>query len=41
MRNLYRTKGLADSTKEHVISKCEKDANYAVRKVCSEILEQQ
>lgn len=37
MRQLYRVKGINDDTKKYIISKCEHDANFVVRMVCSEV----
>lgn len=34
MRSVHSTKGINDSTKDYVISKCKSDANYVVRMVC-------
>lgn len=35
MRNIYTTDGIQQDTKQHVVSKCENDANYVVRMVCA------
>ncbi len=36
MRNIYKTRGMSESTKQYVISKCQNDANFVVRMVCEE-----
>ena len=37
MQHLHKIKGITDSTKEYIISKCKQDANFVVRMVCSEV----
>ena len=39
LRNLNRMEGITDETKKHIISRCKNDANYVVRMVCSEIMD--
>lgn len=36
MRNVLRTNGIFESTKQYVISKCQNDTNYVVRMACEE-----
>ena len=36
MRQLNIVEGIAEDTKEYIISKCENDVNYVVRMVCEE-----
>ena len=36
LRNIYKTKGIFDLTKEYMISKCQNDVNFVVRTVCEE-----
>ena len=38
-KSVYSTKGITDTTKNYIISKCEHDANYVVRLVCTEVKE--
>lgn len=37
MRHLHEVRGLADETKDYIISKCKHDTNYVVRMVCVEM----
>ena len=37
MRKVYLLDGIMKTTRNYIISKCENDANYVVRLVCSEI----
>lgn len=39
MRNIYKTYEIAAQTREYIVSKCENDACFVVRKVCKEIKE--
>ncbi len=36
MRHLHKTSGIADKTKEYIVSKCKHDTNFVVRMVCAE-----
>lgn len=37
MRHIHKISGITDKTKEYIISKCKHDANFVVRRVCSEV----
>ncbi len=37
MRHIHKINGISKETKEYIISKCNKDANYVVRMVCNEV----
>ena len=37
MRHLHTMNGIADGTKDYIISKCKYDANFVVRMVCAEV----
>ena len=37
VRNIHKVKGITDSTKEYILSKCSHDPNYVVRMVCSQV----
>ncbi|MBR3809173.1 MAG: hypothetical protein IKK46_02585 [Clostridia bacterium] len=37
LQNMNSSEGIMERTREYIISKCENDANYVVRLVCSEI----
>ncbi len=37
IRNLYKTNGITDDTRDYIFSKCKHDANYVVRMVCDEV----
>lgn len=39
MRNVYLSENITETTRNYIISKCEIDANYVVRLVCSEVNE--
>lgn len=39
LNNVFKCKGISDSTKEYIISKCKNDCNYVVRMVCKEKIE--
>ena len=39
MRNVYLSENITETTRNYIISKCEIDANYVVRLVCSEVKE--
>lgn len=36
MRNILEADGITDSTREYVVSKCERDVNFVVRMVCED-----
>ena len=40
MRNIYKVDGITTQTKEYVVSKCEHDACFVVRKVCEAVKEE-
>jgi choline kinase len=37
MRNLYKTVGITNETKEYIVSKCKHDTNFVVRMVCNKV----
>ena len=37
MRHLHTMNGIADGTKDYIISRCKYDANFVVRMVCAEV----
>lgn len=39
MKNIYLSENVTETTRNYIISKCENDANYVVRLVCSEVKE--
>lgn len=39
MRNVYLSENIKETTRTYIISKCENDANFVVRLVCSEVKE--
>lgn len=40
MRNIYKVDGITTQTKEYIVSKCEHDACFVVRKVCKAVKEE-
>lgn len=36
LNNIFKCKGISDSTKDYIVSKCKTDCNYVVRLVCDE-----
>ena len=39
LRNVYKEKGIIESTRQYVISKCRQDPSFIVRMVCREVEE--
>lgn len=37
MRQVYKTEGINDTTRDYIIMRCENDANFVVRMVCKEV----
>ena len=38
MRQIHKVNGIDDETKNYIISKCKHDANFIVRMVCNEVM---
>lgn len=41
LHNVYHTNGIRNTTKEYILSKCERDPNYIVRQVCLQVCKKQ
>ena len=39
MRNIYKVDEITTQTREYIVSKCEHDACFVVRKVCKDVKE--